>query len=164
MLTFLPIFLWTIIWRSLFSTTCSLLMQWLHFFVISSNSLGNKLLILQIVVFFSTCDAVDFHYSLLSEFQWPPNSPPEAECKLFLGCKTYRLHGNMNHEDRRTTFNAFKTEKSALLLSTDVSARGLDFPKVRCIIQYDSPGEATEYVHRFLMIFLEFVYCIHIHY
>ncbi|KOM39974.1 hypothetical protein LR48_Vigan04g017200 [Vigna angularis] len=51
-------------------------------------------------------------------------------------------------EDRRTSFQTFKTEKSALLLSSDVSARGLDFPKVRCIIQYDSPGEATEYVHR----------------
>ncbi|KAL9314599.1 hypothetical protein ACSQ67_020051 [Phaseolus vulgaris] len=51
-------------------------------------------------------------------------------------------------EDRRTSFQTFKTEKSALLLTSDVSARGLDIPKVRCIIQYDSPGEATEYVHR----------------
>ncbi|KAA8534747.1 hypothetical protein F0562_029811 [Nyssa sinensis] len=103
----------------------------------------------KIVVFFSTCDAVDFHFSLLSEFQWPPNSQLEAELRqLFVRIKTFRLHGNMKHEDRRTTFQAFKTEKSALLLSTDVSARGLDFPKVRCIIQYDSPGEATEYVHR----------------
>ncbi|XP_073016348.1 DEAD-box ATP-dependent RNA helicase 17 isoform X1 [Primulina eburnea] len=103
----------------------------------------------KVVVFFSTCDAVDFHYSLLSEFQWPPVSQSEAEIRqMFLRCKTLRLHGNMNHEDRKTTFQIFRTEKSALLLSTDVSARGLDFPKVRCIIQYDSPGEATEYVHR----------------
>ncbi|KAL2479448.1 DEAD-box ATP-dependent RNA helicase 17 [Abeliophyllum distichum] len=103
----------------------------------------------KIVVFFSTCDAVDFHYSLISKFHWPPISQSEVELrKMFLGCKTLRLHGNMNHEDRKTTFQTFKTEKSALLLSTDVSARGLDIPKVRCIIQYDSPGEATEYVHR----------------
>ncbi|XP_057967446.1 DEAD-box ATP-dependent RNA helicase 17 isoform X2 [Malania oleifera] len=103
----------------------------------------------KIVVFFSTCDAVDFHYSLLSEFQWPPVSQPELEHKqMFVRCKTLRLHGNMMHEDRRSTFQAFNTEKSAILLSTDVAARGLDFPKVRCIIQYDSPGEATEYVHR----------------
>ncbi|KAH9702929.1 DEAD-box ATP-dependent RNA helicase 17 [Citrus sinensis] len=59
-----------------------------------------------------------------------------------------RLHGNMKQEDRITTFGAFKIEKKALLLSTDVAARGLDFPKVKCIIQYDSAGEATEYVHR----------------
>ncbi|CAH9118864.1 unnamed protein product [Cuscuta europaea] len=103
----------------------------------------------KIVVFFSTCDAVDFHYSLLGEFQWQPSHQSDSDSKQkFLSCKTFRLHGNMNHEDRRSTFNAFKTEKSALLVSTDVAARGLDFPKVRCIIQYDSPGEATEYVHR----------------
>lgn len=100
-------------------------------------------------MFFSTCDAVDFHYSLLSEFQWNATSQTKTEVgHKFLTCKIMRLHGNMNHEDRKTTFQAFKTDKSALLFSTDVSARGLDFPKVRCIIQYDSPGEATEYVHR----------------
>lgn len=67
---------------------------------------------------------------------------------MFLKCKIFRLHGSMKPEDRRTTFQAFKTEKLALLLSTDIAARGLDFPKVRCIIQYDPPGEAIEYVHR----------------
>ncbi|KAH0653169.1 hypothetical protein KY290_031461 [Solanum tuberosum] len=103
----------------------------------------------KVVVFFSTCDAVDFHYSLVSGFQWLSRQQSDTDVKqLFLKCNTLRLHGNMNHEDRRTTFHAFKTEKSALLLSTDVAARGLDFPKVRCIIQYDPPGEATEYVHR----------------
>ncbi|KAJ1439956.1 P-loop containing nucleoside triphosphate hydrolase [Sesbania bispinosa] len=103
----------------------------------------------KVVVFFSTCDAVDFHYSLLSEFQFSSYPQTEGGIKqMFLGCKTFRLHGNMEQEDRLKAFQAFKTEKSALLLSTDVSARGLDFPKVRCIIQYDSPGEATEYVHR----------------
>lgn len=55
----------------------------------------------------------------------------------------------MDHDDRRAAFQGFKSEKSALLLCTDVAARGLDFPKVRCIIQYDSPGEASEYVHRY---------------
>lgn len=108
----------------------------------------------QVVLFFSTCDAVDFHYSLLSEFQFSSYSQTEGVQQVFLGCKTFRLHGNMQQEDRRTSFQAFKTEKSALLLSTDVSARGLDFPKVRFIIQYDSPGEATEYVHRYLLVWL----------
>ncbi|KAL1558414.1 DEAD-box ATP-dependent RNA helicase 17 [Salvia divinorum] len=102
----------------------------------------------KVVVFFSTCDAVDFHYSLLSEFKWTALQTKTEVCQKFLGCKMLRLHGSMNQEDRKTTFQAFKTDKSALLFSTDVSARGLDFPKVRCIIQYDSPGEATEYVHR----------------
>ncbi|XP_015579521.1 DEAD-box ATP-dependent RNA helicase 17 isoform X2 [Ricinus communis] len=103
----------------------------------------------KIVVFFSTCDAVDFHYSLLSEFRFSCTSQSEAEAaEMFLRCKTFRLHGNMKQEDRRDTFQAFKSDKLALLLSTDVAARGLDLPKVTWIIQYDTPGEATEYVHR----------------
>lgn len=115
------------------------------------------ILIPQVVVFFSTCDAVDFHYSVLSEFHFSTYQQSEGGTRdIFLGCKTLRLHGNMEQEDRTTSFHAFKTEKSALLLSTDVSARGLDFPKVRCIIQYDSPGEATEYVHRYLLFLLAF--------
>ncbi|PIA27580.1 hypothetical protein AQUCO_07600033v1 [Aquilegia coerulea] len=103
----------------------------------------------KVVVFFSTCDAVDFHYSLFSEFQLHSESKIEGQQKkTFLKYKTFRLHGNMEHEGRRTTFQGFKTEKSSLLLCTDVAARGLDFPNVTCIIQYDSPGDASEYVHR----------------
>ncbi|ONK62226.1 uncharacterized protein A4U43_C07F1670 [Asparagus officinalis] len=103
----------------------------------------------KIVVFLSTCDAVDFHYFLLSEFRWSPNPQTDINQKqTFIKCKTFRLHGNMDHDDRRATFQGFKSEKSALLLCTDVAARGLDIPKVTCIIQYDSPGEASEYVHR----------------
>ncbi|KAK1307860.1 DEAD-box ATP-dependent RNA helicase 17 [Acorus calamus] len=103
----------------------------------------------KVVVFFSTCDTVDFHYSLFSDFQWPSDSQLAPDHKeTFLKCKIFRLHGKMDHNARKTTFNDFSSEKSALLLCTDVAARGLDIPRVKCIIQYDSPGEATEYVHR----------------
>ncbi|XP_008460023.1 DEAD-box ATP-dependent RNA helicase 17 isoform X2 [Cucumis melo] len=102
----------------------------------------------KILVLFSTCDAVDFHYSLFGEFKFSSSESESRPEHLFLKCKIFRLHGSMKPEDRRTTFQAFKTEKLALLLSTDIAARGLDFPKVRCIIQYDPPGEAIEYVHR----------------
>ncbi|KAJ4850315.1 hypothetical protein Tsubulata_005830, partial [Turnera subulata] len=105
----------------------------------------------KIVVFFSTCDAVDFHYSLLNEFCWSPGSTEAESMEKFLKYNIFRLHGNMKQEDRRNTFQDFKAEKFALLLSTDIAARGLDFPKVKCIIQYDSPGEASEYVHRLLL-------------
>ncbi|XP_078179178.1 P-loop containing nucleoside triphosphate hydrolases superfamily protein [Carex rostrata] len=99
----------------------------------------------KVVVFLSTCDGVDFHYTLLNEFKLQPETNQTSK---FLNCKVFRLHGNMKQEDRAKAFQGFKTEKSALLLSTDVAARGLDFPRVRCILQYDSPGEASEYVHR----------------
>jgi hypothetical protein len=37
---------------------------------------------------------------------------------------------------------------TGVLLCTDVAARGLDFPKVTAILQYDPAGEPAEYVHR----------------
>jgi ATP-dependent RNA helicase DDX31/DBP7 len=37
---------------------------------------------------------------------------------------------------------------AGVLLCTDVAARGLDFPAVTTIVQYDPPGDPAEYVHR----------------
>uniref|UniRef100_A0A452XMB3 ATP-dependent RNA helicase n=2 Tax=Aegilops tauschii subsp. strangulata TaxID=200361 RepID=A0A452XMB3_AEGTS len=103
----------------------------------------------KVVVFMSTCDAVDFHHTVLSQLEWSRGLALDTDKKQkFLGCKVFRLHGNMDQEDRKKSYLGFSSEKSAILVCTDVAARGLDIPKVRCIIQYDSPGEASEYVHR----------------
>eukprot|EP00898_Chlorokybus_atmophyticus_P003249 jgi/Chlat1/3925/Chrsp26S04189 len=50
--------------------------------------------------------------------------------------------------ERADAFFAFVKASSGVLVSTDVAARGLDFPAVTCIVQYDPPGEASDYVHR----------------
>ncbi|XP_062180317.1 DEAD-box ATP-dependent RNA helicase 17 [Phragmites australis] len=103
----------------------------------------------KVVVFLSTCVSVDFHHTVLSQLEWSPGLQLDTEKKQkFLSCKVFRLHGNMDQDDRKKSFLGFGSEKSAILVSTDIAARGLDFPKVKCIIQYDSPGEASEYVHR----------------
>ena len=45
---------------------------------------------------------------------------------------------------RTNTFLEFSRCKWGVLMCTDVAARGLDFPEVTTIIQYDAPGEASE--------------------
>ncbi|GJM88647.1 hypothetical protein PR202_ga04733 [Eleusine coracana subsp. coracana] len=103
----------------------------------------------KVVVFMSTCDSVDFHHRILSQLEWSPGLQLDMDKKQkILSCKVFRLHGNMEQEERKKSFLGFGSEKSAILVSTDIAARGLDFPKVKYIIQYDSPGEASEYVHR----------------
>ena len=48
-------------------------------------------------------------------------------------------------QDMRTsTFLEFSKCKSGVLLCTDVAARGLDFPSVTAIVQFDPPGEPSE--------------------
>lgn len=49
---------------------------------------------------------------------------------------------------RTAAFVAFNHARHGVLLCTDVAARGLDFPAVSHIVQYDPPGSPAEYVHR----------------
>jgi superfamily II DNA/RNA helicase len=46
--------------------------------------------------------------------------------------------------ERTSSFLEFSKCRSGVLLCTDVAARGLDFPAVTTIVQFDPPGEASE--------------------
>lgn len=86
----------------------------------------------KIIVFMSSCNAVKFYYELLNHVDIP----------------VLDLHGRQKQNKRTSTFYKFcKTEK-AILICTDVAARGLDIPAVDWIIQYDPPDEPKEYIHR----------------
>lgn len=51
--------------------------------------------------------------------------------------EVYKLHGNIEQRERSETYFKFKnTESAAVLYSTDVAARGLDFPEVIIIDKY----------------------------
>ncbi|TDH68977.1 hypothetical protein CCR75_000971 [Bremia lactucae] len=109
----------------------------------------------KIVVFLSTCDAVDFHCALFRKCVWPsieesskmPEHHGEASVFGHQG-PVFRLHGNIPQHERVTTFKSFCASKSGVLLCTDVAARGLNLPTVKWIVQYDPPTETRDYVHR----------------
>jgi len=60
--------------------------------------------------------------------------------------------------ERMRTFLAFSRCAEGVLCCTDVAARGLDFPAVTCIVQYDPPGEASECAPRPWHSLLPFTY------
>ena len=61
----------------------------------------------------------------------------------------YKLHGDMDHSDRKTNFFGFdKAEESSLLICTDVASRGLDFKRVDWVVQWDLSSQVKEYVNR----------------
>lgn len=101
----------------------------------------------KVVLFTICCDTVDYLYSLLSEASLgllaeTKGSPPPA---------IHRLHGNMEHKMRMQTFTAFTKAAAntpALLICTDIAARGLNLANVSCIIQYDAPCDLNDYIHR----------------
>uniref|UniRef100_K3WQ09 ATP-dependent RNA helicase n=1 Tax=Globisporangium ultimum (strain ATCC 200006 / CBS 805.95 / DAOM BR144) TaxID=431595 RepID=K3WQ09_GLOUD len=92
----------------------------------------------KMIVFFSTCSAVDFFSRVLEHFY-------EKEADEF---PIVALHGKMPQKKRTTNYDRFVALKSGILVCTDVVARGIDLPDVDWIIQYDPPQDPNFFVHR----------------
>lgn len=58
------------------------------------------------------------------------------------------LHSNKGQNTRINAINAFKNGEVRILISTDVSARGLDASLVSHVINFDLPASYEDYVHR----------------
>ncbi|MGV8136338.1 MAG: DEAD/DEAH box helicase [Mangrovibacterium sp.] len=58
------------------------------------------------------------------------------------------LHSNKGQNTRINAVNAFKDGEIRILISTDVSSRGLDVPMVSHVINFDLPPRFEDYVHR----------------
>jgi ATP-dependent RNA helicase DeaD len=68
-----------------------------------------------------------------------------------MGARGYRaeaLHGGMAQDQRERVLGRFKSEKSDLLVATDVAARGLDIEHLSHVVNYDVPSDPETYVHR----------------
>ncbi|MCG8307480.1 MAG: DEAD/DEAH box helicase [Cytophagales bacterium] len=58
------------------------------------------------------------------------------------------IHANKSQNSRINAFNDFRAGEVRILVSTDVSARGLDIYQVSHVINFDIPRVYEEYVHR----------------
>ena len=58
------------------------------------------------------------------------------------------LHSNKGQGARINAINAFKNDEVRILISTDVSARGIDASKVSHVINFDVPTNYDDYIHR----------------
>ena len=62
--------------------------------------------------------------------------------------KSTAIYGNVSKEERQRALDAFRRGKCNVLVSSDLSARGLDIPEVSHIISLDFPVNPDEYLHR----------------
>lgn len=58
------------------------------------------------------------------------------------------IHRNMHKDDRQKAFNDFKTGASRVLISTNVTSRGIDIQQVSIVINFDIPKNEHTYLHR----------------
>lgn len=113
----------------------------------------------KLMVFFSSCMSVKFHYELLNYIDLPVMAihvRPSSIIKSFSDSsarptkpvvvkRVSSYHsvsqGKQKQTKRTTTFFQFCNADSGILLCTDVAARGLDIPEVDWIVQYDPPDD-----------------------
>uniref|UniRef100_A0A7M4F6Q4 RNA helicase n=1 Tax=Crocodylus porosus TaxID=8502 RepID=A0A7M4F6Q4_CROPO len=70
------------------------------------------------------------------------------EYLLLKGVEAVAIHGGKDQEERTKAIEAFRDGKKDVLVATDVASKGLDFPAIQHVINYDMPEEIENYVHR----------------
>jgi superfamily II DNA/RNA helicase len=64
------------------------------------------------------------------------------------GLNAAAIHGDKTQQERLATLEGFKKGEVAVLVATDVAARGLDIAELPAVINFDLPHSPEDYVHR----------------
>ena len=58
------------------------------------------------------------------------------------------MHNRLTKEERQNALESFRNGKINILISSDMTARGLDIDNITHIINLDFPKNSEEYLHR----------------
>jgi superfamily II DNA/RNA helicase len=64
------------------------------------------------------------------------------------GFNAVALHGDLDQPARMAALDQFRRGDAAILVASDVAARGLDIPDVSHVVNFDVPHHPDDYVHR----------------
>ena len=87
----------------------------------------------KIVVFFPTARMVGFFADVLRDG---------------FDCPIIELHSKKSQSSRNTASEKFRSSKNVVLFTSDLSARGIDYPDVTQVIQIGIAESREQYIHR----------------
>jgi ATP-dependent RNA helicase RhlE len=61
---------------------------------------------------------------------------------------TDAIHGNKSQSARQRALNNFKSQRTRVLVATDIAARGIDIEKLSHVFNFDIPDYSEIYIHR----------------
>ncbi len=64
------------------------------------------------------------------------------------GIESHAIHGDMSQSKRTSTMRQFQDGKLAVLVASDVAARGIDVAGITHVVNFDLPDDPEVYVHR----------------
>jgi len=70
------------------------------------------------------------------------------EYLLLKGVEAVAIHGDKDQEERHRSIQQFRAFEKDVLVATDIASKGLDFPNIQHVINFDMPEDIENYVHR----------------
>jgi ATP-dependent RNA helicase RhlE len=64
------------------------------------------------------------------------------------GLQAKAFHSDLEQSEREQIMNQFKSRKLQMLIGTDILSRGIDVEGIELVVNYDTPHDAEDYVHR----------------
>lgn len=89
----------------------------------------------KIIVFFTTARLTQYTASLMEKMR-------------VLSADIFEIHSRKSQSAREKASASFRNARSAILFTSDVSARGVDYPDVSLVLQVGIPASAEQYIHR----------------
>ncbi|KAI1926073.1 hypothetical protein LOZ12_000500 [Ophidiomyces ophidiicola] len=97
------------------------------------------------IVYFNSTNEVTLAKSAFDSLQVTPG---DMFSKHPLGLATMEMHSRLTQGQRTYNSKRFRLAQSAILFSSDVTARGMDFPDVTHVIQVGVARDRDSYIHR----------------
>ena len=71
-------------------------------------------------------------------------------CEAFghIGTRVLEMHSRRSQTQRTRVADQFRDGANLIMFSSDVSARGMDYPDVTAVIQVGMPSDKAQYIHR----------------
>jgi ATP-dependent RNA helicase RhlE len=64
------------------------------------------------------------------------------------GLAVKSFHSDLEQVEREAILNQFKNRQLPILIGTDILSRGIDVEGIGLVINYDTPHDAEDYIHR----------------
>ncbi|EMD00362.1 hypothetical protein BAUCODRAFT_80806, partial [Baudoinia panamericana UAMH 10762] len=105
------------------------------------------------IVYYNSTAEVSLAASALRNLSTPESSSTDSfggrrGTHPWPSTKIFDIHARLSQSQRTAAADAFRHCTSGILLSSDVTARGLDFPNVTHVIQMAIPPSREQYIHR----------------
>ena len=87
-------------------------------------------------------------YKIIAFFPTARQTQLYSELLQMLGIRVLEIHSRKSQAQRNKVSDEFRMGSSLIMFTSDVSARGMDYPDVTRVIQCGAPSDRAQYVHR----------------